>query len=411
MHILYVSQYFPPEMGAPGARVYELSREWVRDGHRVTVLTGFPNHPAGRVPEQYRRLLRRGTARERIEGIDVVRTWLYPAPNRFPIERIVNYASFFASAGLRGLWLTRPDVVIGTSPQLLVGLAAWLLARRFRRPYVFEVRDLWPESLPASGISHVGSPLYRVLDRMAGFLYRSADLVVPVAEPFRAVIASHAPGARMVVIENGVDTTLFRPQPDVPRIREKLGLHGRFVVSYIGTIGAAHGLDTILRAAALLKHRISSLLFLLVGEGAEREKLEAGARALGLTNVRFVGQRPRGEIPEYIAASDVCLVLLRRSALFELVLPSKMLEFMASARPVIVGVGGLTRSLVEESGGGICVTPEDHGELAEAVCRFHAEPDLGPRLGGNGRRFVLERFTREAKARAYLAALHELACA
>jgi colanic acid biosynthesis glycosyl transferase WcaI len=408
MHILYVSQYFPPEMGAPAARVHELAREWLRMGHRVTVLTGFPNHPNGHVPPEYRRLLRRGTICEQVDGIDVVRTWLYPAPNRFPMERILNYTSFFVSAAVRGTWLSRPDVVIGTSPQLLVGAAAWAVARRYRRPFVFEVRDLWPESLPASGVSRIGSPLYRALDALAGFLYRSADLIVPLTERFRQIIARRSPQAPMAVVENGVDTSLFRPLRDRDALKVKFGLMDRFVVSYIGTIGFAHGLHAVLKAAAELKTRRPEVLFLLVGEGAEREKLQAEASALGLDNVRFIGQRPRSEIPEYVTASDVCLVLLRRSELFETVLPSKMLEFMACSRPVLVGVGGLARSLTEESGGGIYLTPESHEELAHAVCRLRDDARLVTQLGANGYRFVRERFTRAAKASAYLNALQQV---
>ncbi len=169
-------------------------------------------------------------------------------------------------------------------------------------------------------------------------------------------------------------------------------------------------MDTLLETAVELKDRLPDLLFLLVGDGAARESLETRAQAEGLINIRFVGERPRAEIPEYIAASDVCLVLLRRSDLFKTVLPSKMLEFMACARPVVVSIPGLTRFLVDESGGGISVAPEDHKDLAKAICRFHDEPDLGPKLGENGRRYVLERFTREAKATAYLAALQEFTC-
>ena len=411
MHILYVSQYFTPEIGAPAARVHELGREWVRTGHRVTVLTGFPNHPTGRIPEAYRRLLRRGTVRECVDGIDVVRTWLYPAPNRRPAERMLNYSSFGVSAVARGLWLERPDVVIGTSPQLLVPLAGWCLARRFRRPCVVEIRDLWPESLPASGVGRVGSPLYRALDALASFLYRSADLVVPVTQPFVAEIRRRAPEAQTVVVENGVDTDLFRPMGPSYEAKHQLGIGDRFVASYIGTIGAAHALGTVLEAAAILRARIPRMLFLMVGEGAEREQLEARARQAGLANVRFVGARPRDEIPVHVAASDLCLVHLRRSPLFETVLPSKMLEFMACARPVVVGVGGLTRALVEDSRAGLCVTPEDPVELAEAISRIHDDQPLGQKLGENGRRYVMEHFTREAKARVYLDALQRLCAA
>jgi glycosyltransferase involved in cell wall biosynthesis len=407
MRILYLSQYFPPEMGAPAARVYELAREWVRKGDEVTVLTAFPNHPTGVVPVQYRSALRRGAMREAVDGIEVVRTWLYAAPNRSPRQRILNYTSFFLSAAARGIWLQRPDVVIGTSPQLLAGLAGWLLARRFRRPFVFEVRDLWPESLPASGISRPGSALYRVLSALARFLYRRADLVVPVTPAFCPAIQAAVPGARLAVIENGFDAALFRPL-DLREAKQALDLDGQFVVSYIGTIGFAHGLDVVLRTAAVLKRTIPNLVFLFVGEGAERENLQTQSQNLGLDNVRFVGQRPRSEMPRYIAASDACLVLLRNAELFRTVLPSKMLEFMACSRPVIGGVDGYAASLIRESEGGICVPPEDDQALAEAIQRLHEDPALGTKLGDSGRRFVLERFTRASKATAYVRLLEGL---
>lgn len=408
MRILYVSQYFPPEMGAPSARVHELSREWVRLGHRVVVLTGFPNHPTGQVPPAYRRLMWRGSVRESIDGIDVVRTWLYTAPNAAPGQRILNYVSFFASAVARGLWLSRPDVVIGTSPQLLVGLAGWVLARRFRCPFVFEVRDLWPESLPASGIGRSDSALYRALGLVARFLYRSGRLVIPVAPAFCEAIAAASPGARLVVVENGVDEGWFRRPPAAADVRKRLGLDGHFVVSYIGTIGYAHGLDLVLEAAAVLRDRLPEVLFLLVGEGAERQRLEARARAEGLVNVCFAGQRPRGEMPTYIAASDVCLVLLRDAALFKTVLPSKMLEFMACARPIVVGVEGFAAELVARSGAGLCVKPGDRDELVEAVRHLRGDTQLRTRLGDAGRTFVRTHFTRAAKAQRYLEALKEI---
>src|SRR5271163_134765 len=175
MKILYVSQYFPPEMGAPAARAAELSRHWARSGHEVTVLTGFPNHPTGAVPPEYRRKFRHLIAHEQTGGVSVVRTWLLPFPNRKAHERILNYSSFCASAASTGLFLSRPDVVIATSPQLLVGLSGWWLARCKRVPFVFEVRDLWPESLAAVGVGEENSILHRALARIANFLYRHAD--------------------------------------------------------------------------------------------------------------------------------------------------------------------------------------------------------------------------------------------
>jgi len=405
-----VSQYFPPEMGAPAARVYELSRRWGKAGHKVTVLTGFPNHPTGSIPEAYRKLFRRGTVTEELDGMRVVRTWLYPTPNRFPLERIVNYTSFFVSASLRGMVLSRPDVVIATSPQLLVGLAGWWLARRFRRPFVFEVRDLWPESLPASGIGRPGSVLYRVLDSLANFLYRSADKIVVLTDAFREhlVLRKRADHGKVAVIENGVEPELFRPMDGTKVIRDSLGLAGRFVISYIGTLGFAHNLQTALRAAAILRDRLPEALFVFVGDGAETERLKKEVRLAGLENIKFFGQQPRELIPQFIGASDVCLVLLRKDGLFETVLPSKMLEFMACGRPVLIGVDGLARKIVEESNSGLFVKPEDPLDLAEAVLRLHRDPEARHRYGENGRRWVEARFTREAKAREYLEVLEGL---
>src|ERR1700676_5367767 len=184
MKILYVSQYFPPEMGAPAARAIELSRHWAAAGHEVTVLTGFPNHPTGVVPAEYRSKIRRLVMHEKLDGVNVVRTWLFPFPNRKAYERILNYSSFCASASTTGMFVSRPDVLIATSPQLLVGPSGWWLARTKRVPFVFEVRDLWPESLAAVGMGNGNSLLHRVLGKIADFLYRRSDRVVVVTPAF-----------------------------------------------------------------------------------------------------------------------------------------------------------------------------------------------------------------------------------
>jgi len=408
MHILYVSQYFPPEMGAPAARVFELSRLWVRKGHRVTILTGFPNHPDGIIPPQYRKSYHKGTITEDFEGIRVVRTWLYPVPNRYPIERIANYISFWLSSSLRGVFLSKPDIIIGTSPQLLSALTGWFLGHRFRCPFIFEVRDLWPESLPASGISHKNSVLYKTLENLARFLYKSADHIVLASPSFTDDISSWSSLSKMTVVENGVDTKLFKPLPNTEPTKHRIGEKDRFIVSYIGTIGYAQGLNTMLQAAAILKNQNPEIMFLFVGEGAERKKLEEKSKAERLTNVHFVGAQPREKIPSYIGASDVCVVLLRRSSLFEKVLPSKMLEFMACARPIIVGVGGLSKSIMEESAGGIVITPEDPSALANAITNLRKNPSKGVAMGINGQRFVVENYSREEKSEKYLRVMNNI---
>jgi colanic acid biosynthesis glycosyl transferase WcaI len=410
MKILYVSQYFPPEMGAPAGRAAELSRLWAEDGHDVTVLTGFPNHPTGIVPPEYRRGFRHLVAHETYHDVDVVRTWLLPFPNRRTYERILNYSSFCVSSATTGIFLHQPEVVIATSPQLLVGLAGWWLARCNGVPFVFEVRDLWPESLAAVGIGNHNSLLHRSLGKIARFLYRSCDRLVVVSPAFKEYLIDHwqVPAEKIFVVENGVETSLFSRLTPNGAIRRALGAEEKFIASYIGTMGNAHGLETLLEAAALLRESAPQVLFLLVGEGAEKARMVSLARSRGLRNVRFIGQQPREKIPAYITASDACLVLLKKSELFKTVLPTKMLEFMSCARPVILGVDGHARKVMEEANAGIFVTPEDPTALADAVLRLAADSALRESLGRNGRQHVLQYFSRQNTAKLYLDVLQDL---
>ena len=409
MKILYVSQYFPPEMGAPAARAVEVSRHWAAAGHKGTVLTGFPNHPTGKVPAEYRDKFRRLVVREQIDGVNVVRTWLLPFPNRRAHERMLNYSSFCASAATTGLFLSRPDVVIASSPQLLVGLSGWWLARWKRVPFVFEVRDLWPESLAAVGMGDGNSLLHRSLAKIAGFLYRRSDRVVVVTPAFEEFLVKRwaVPREKISVIENGVETELFAPEARTDRRRE-LGLEGKFVVSYIGTMGMAHGLETIVAAALQLRDANPRIVFLMLGEGAEKRRILELARERGLHNIRFVDQQPREKIPSYICASDACLVLLKKTDLFKTVIPTKMLEFMSCSRPVILGVDGQARAILEEARGGLVIEPENSDALANAVCYLAANEKLAREMGQNGREHIVRKFSRRHLAEKYIRVLEKM---
>lgn len=419
MKILYISQYFPPEMGAPAARASELSRHWAEAGHEVTVLTGFPNHPTGVVPAHWRNKFHRLIFRERIDGVNIVRTWLLPFPNRKAYERILNYSSFCASAALTGLSLSRPDVVIATSPQLLVGLSGWWLARWKQVPFVFEVRDLWPESLSAVGMGNAGSLLCRSLGKLAAFLYRCCDHIVVVTPAFEDHLVTHwnVPREKLSVVENGVETGLFAPVDELHHdglfvrstaLRKELGLDGNFVASYIGTIGMAHGLETIIDAAMRLRESNPEVIFLIVGEGAEKDHVVHLARERGATNVRFIDQQPRERIPDYICASDACLVLLKNSEVFKTVIPTKMLEFMSCARPVILGVDGQARRILEEADGGIVIEPGNSDALAHAVRELAAKPVVAHEMGQRGREYILRRCSRRRTAERYIEVLGRL---
>ncbi len=410
MKILYVSQYFPPEMGAPAARAAELSRHWARMGHEVTVLTGFPNHPTGIVPDEWRPRLRQLHDSESIDGVRVVRTWLWPLPNRKAHERIRNYASFCISAAASGSFLSKPDVIIATSPQLLCALAGWWLAFWKRVPFVFEVRDLWPESLAAVGAGGENTLLHRMLGAIAGFLYRRADRIVVVSPAFKNHLMQYwnVPAAKISVVENAVETDLFRVDPGAAEVRRRLSLEDRFLICYIGTMGNAHGLETLVAAAEDLQTTLPKAKFLLIGEGAEKQRIVDLAAARKLTNIQFLGQQPREQIPAYVSAADVCLVMLKKTELFKTVIPTKLLEYMACERPVIVAVDGQARAIVEEANGGLFVEPEDSGALAEAIRSLADDPERRRKMGASGRKYIVEQFSRERTARDYITVLESL---
>jgi colanic acid biosynthesis glycosyl transferase WcaI len=398
-------------MGAPAARVSELSQHWAKAGHKVTVLTGFPNHPDGILRPEYRKHFRRLVFREHVNDVNVVRSWLLPFPNRKAHERMLNYSSFCLSAGVTGSFLSTPDVVIATSPQLLVGLSGWWISKTKNVPFVLEVRDLWPESLAAVGAGSTNSFLYRMLHKLAGFLYREADHIVVVTPAFCEFLIQHwrVPAEKISIVQNGVETKLFCPnQKGGAAVRRSLSLENRFIVSYIGTMGMAHGLETILDAAQRLETAAPEVLFLLVGEGADRERINGLVAAKRLTNVLLVPQQPREKIPLYISASDVCLVLLKKSEVFDTVIPTKMLEFMSCGKPLILGVNGQARRILEAARAGLVIEPENPAALCEAITKLRTHEYLRESFGQNGREYIIQNLSRERTAAEYLEVLQEL---
>ena len=399
-------------MGAPAARAAELAHHWADAGHAISVLTGFPNHPTGVVPAEWRARLRRLVYHEKAGRVDVFRTWLWPLPNRKAHERMRNYASFCISAALRGMTLPRPEVIIGTSPQLLVGLAGWWIAFARQIPFVFEVRDLWPESLTAVGVGNQDSLLHHALAAIAGFLYKRSDSIVVVSPAFKERLIEdwRVPAEKIAVVENGVETDLFVPAPAAANemLRKQLGVENKFLVCYVGTMGMAHGLETLLNAAAELQRQNSNVVFLLVGEGAEKERVKAVAQSQTLANVRFLDQQPRATIPAFISAADACLVLLKKTDVFKTVIPTKMLEFMACARPVILGVEGQAQQIIEEAGAGIAIEPENAEALVKAIQQLANDRPLCEVLGKKGREHILRYFSRASTAEKYIQVLRAL---
>jgi glycosyltransferase involved in cell wall biosynthesis len=364
VRIAYVCHYFAPEPAAPAARVHELARAWVKAGHDVSVLTTFPNHPLGRIPERYRG---RGWATEWLDGIRVLRCWLYAVPNRGVGRRGLDHLSFMVTSVLFGLPRLGPqDVVVVSSPTLFSALSAWLIATLRRVPFVLEIRDLWPEAIVDLGLMRPG-PTVRALELLAGFLYRQAATIVVVTEAFAERLAAQgiAPD-RLRVIPNGADTRLFSTATDGSATRRALGLEGQFVVAYIGSHGLSHGLGAVLDAAAARP----DVRVLMVGDGADRARLVAERDRRGLANVVMRPSVAKAEVPGLYAAADVCVVPLRDVPLFEAFVPSKLFEMLAAGRPIIGAVRGEARRILERSGGALLVEPERGDQLAAALFRL-----------------------------------------
>jgi glycosyltransferase involved in cell wall biosynthesis len=407
MRILFLSHYFFPEGNAPASRVHELTRRWARAGHEVTVVTCAPNVPSGVVYEGYRN---RWQQREVISGVSVIRVWTWLAANAGTARRILNYVSFLVTGALAGLCVRRPDVVIATSPQFFCGWAGVVVAKLRRVPFVLEIRDLWPASIVAVGAMS-NSRLVRALEWLERRMYAAADTIVTVGEGYRGELeARGVPAARIRVIPNGVDLAAYQPREDGAAVRAEWGLGDRFVCAYLGTIGMGCGLSVVLRAARRLRGLgRDDVRFLLVGDGAVRDELEADARNQGLREVVFTGRQDKQRMPEYLAAADACLVHLTRTELFETVLPSKLFEAAAMAKPIVLGVRGSAAELVADAEAGLCIEPENEVELVEAVVRLADDPALCQRLGAAGRARLAARFDVERLAGEYLEFLEGVA--
>ena len=407
MRILVLSHYFVPENNAPAARVHSMAREWVRAGHEVKVITCVPNVPNGVPYEGYRNRL---CQRERVDGIETVRVWTYLAANKGTARRSLNFLSYLLTGTLAGLAAGRPDVVIATSPQFFAAWAGLAVARAHRAPFVLEIRDIWPESITT--VEAMGAGLAtRALEALERRLYAWSPHIVTVGDGYRRrLVEKGVPGEKIDVVTNGFEDELFSPRSPDPAVRRAWGVRDdQFVCIFAGTIGMASGLGVVLRAARLLKDKgRADIAFVLVGDGAVREELEAEARVQGLDNVVFTGLQPRGRLPGLLAAADACLVHFRKAELFTSILPSKFFEDAAMAKPVVLGFRGDAEQMVREADCGLVFEPDDEAGLVDALERLADDPELARRLGANGRDYVLPRFERRRLAADYLRLLESV---
>ena len=398
MRIIIVTHYFPPETGAPQARLSGLAAAWAAGGDQVTVLTGMPNHPTGIKPPEYRGAVRR---RERHAGYRVLRTWLYATPNEGVARKTIGHLSFMASAVLLGWRASGPaDVVVVSSPTFFSIAAGWLLARVKRARLVVEVRDLWPAIFTELGVL-TNRRIIGLLERLELAAYAAADTVIVVSDGFRAnLISRGVPAGKVHTIRNGVCPGEFDPaaRPD-PALRARLGGgDGACLVLYAGTHGISQGLASIADAAAELAGE--PVHFAFVGEGADKQRLRDRVTELGLRNVTMLPGVPHEQVPGLLAAADICLVPLRDVPLFSAFIPSKMFEYLAAGKAVVGAVSGEAAQILREAGA--CVVPPAGGRaLAGAIRTLAADPPRRRAMGQQGRWYVEKYFDRAALARQY----------
>jgi colanic acid biosynthesis glycosyl transferase WcaI len=373
MDILFLADNFPPEKNAQASRVYERACYWAKWGHRVTVITCAPNFPEGRVYPGYRNRLYQA---EEMNGIRVVRVKTFISANRGKFRRIADFLSYMLSAFLTGLVQKHPDVVVATSPQFFAAVAGWALARVKRKPFVFELSDLWPESIVAVGAMKK-SMVLGWLEKVELFLYNQSAAVVALTNAFKEnLVRRGIPAEKIAVVMNGVDLQRYQPRSKDLALAETWGISpDEFVVSYIGTLGMAHGLRNVLDCAEIID--CTRVRFLLVGPGAERETLLAEAALRRMRNVTFIPAQPKERMPGFWSLSDIALVHLKNTPLFQTVIPSKIFEAMGMGLPILLAApeGEASRIVLTENNG-MWVQAGDPKALAAAIRLLEGNSEL-----------------------------------
>ena len=395
MRILFLTDNFPPEMNAPATRTWEHCKEWVSLGIDVTVITCAPNFPEGKVFKGYKNKF---IQTELIDGIKVVRVWSYISANNGFLKRIIDYISYAIMAFIVGLWY-KCDVIIATSPQFFTTISGYALSVFKRKPWIFELRDLWPESIRAVGAME-NKKILDFFEKLELFLYKKANLIVPVTDSFKQnLIDRGISESKINVIKNGVDLSVYRPQAKDSHLLEKLELKDKFIVSYIGTHGMAHGLSFILDA---IKDLNKDIQFLFIGGGANKSKLLNQAKSLKLKNCTFLDFVPKSEISKYISITDVALVNLKKSETFKSVIPSKIFENAAMRKPILLGVEGESARIINSYEAGECFKPEDKNDFLTKLNKIYIKKVSGSNSYYEGLTRLANDFNRQVLAKRML---------
>lgn len=362
MKILFLADNFPPEVNAPASRTYDHLKEWKKAGHDVKVITCAPNFPKGKVYDGYKNKLYQT---EVMDGINVIRVWSYIAENKGFFRRTLDYISFSVTSFLVGLFV-KCDIIIATSPQFFAALSGRTLSFFKRKPWIMEVRDLWPESIKTVGMMK-DNLFIKYFEWQEKRCYRSAKHIVVVTDSFKKnLVARGIDAEKISVIKNGANRELFSPMEKDQAIISELGLEGKKIIGYIGTHGMAHRLDFILKCAKNMENK-NDYHFLLIGSGARKEELLRLKEEKDITNVTMLDSVPKTEVNRYISILDLALINLRKSDLFKTVIPSKIFENAGMEIPILMGVEGEAQEIIERYGAGLCFEPENEEDFNQKL--------------------------------------------
>ncbi|MEX0680681.1 MAG: glycosyltransferase family 4 protein [Balneolales bacterium] len=402
MRVLFLTDNFPPEVNAPATRTFEHCKHWVDQGAQVTVITGFPNFPQGKVYEGYKN---QRVQKEQIQGMEVIRVWTFIHANKGFFRRTADYLSFALSSFFAGLF-QKPDIIVATSPQFFTTWAGLGLSFVKRIPWVFELRDLWPESIKSVGILQDGV-IYRILEKIELFLYKKADHIIPNSDAFKKNLISRGiPSEKISVIPNGSNLELFAPDTADPELIHLLGLQNKFVIGYFGTHGMSHALDFVVQSIAKLNN--NQIHFLFIGNGSEKSKIVKLAESYKLRNITFLDSVPKQQMPKYLALIDVSLVSLKKHDTFKTVIPFKIFEAAAMGKPVLLGVDGEARKIIEEYQAGLFFKPENSDDLISKIRKLSNDKKTYEHLSKGGFRLA-KAFNRKSLANEMLSILEKVA--
>ena len=401
MKLLFLSDNFPPESNAPASRTYEHCKEWVKEGIEVTVITCNPNFPYGKVYDGYKNRLYQS---EVIDGIKVIRVWSYMSENKGAIKRIADYVSYAFSAVIAGLFV-KTDLIVATSPQLFTALGGCILAKIRRKPWIFELRDLWPEGIKDTGAIK-NKKILDFLVKMELCLYRKSDFVITVSKGLKENLVSRGIEASKIdIVTNGANLELFRPVDKNKKILHTHGLENKFIFGYIGTHGLAHGLEFIIESIQEIKNE--RVHFLFIGTGAKKAAVVALAEKLELDNVTFLDPVPKSEVADYISVIDVALIPLTKTDIHASLIPSKIFESASMLKPILLGVEGEAKDIVKRHNAGLIFEPENKKEFLAGVEKISLEDKLYKELQ-KGCSELAQAFDRKHLASKMLQILHNV---